>query len=256
MLTVSNLPLSPFYVSRIYSDRPWSAYSHSHTHSEILVVTAGNLEVRYEDSLHHLYTGDVIKYPPRLLHHETVSEGLPIDFFCIGFHESRESSLLSAHDTSGRLRIISRWMYDETLSTYPRSGYLQASLLEAFRLELEKAQTVGRGRTAERIRSFMRNNLAKTISLDALAEEVRLSRTHLIRVYREETGHTPMQDLRQLRLETARDLIASTNLPLKGIAPLTGFQNEQHLAHAFRRYLKTTPGHFRDKHLREKKEKA
>jgi transcriptional regulator GlxA family with amidase domain len=59
------------------------------------------------------------------------------------------------------------------------------------------------------------------------------------------TGLTPMEDLRQLRLEAARDLLLTTDLPLKAIAPRTGLGDEYHLSRLFRRAFGIAPGALR-----------
>ena len=54
-----------------------------------------------------------------------------------------------------------------------------------------------------------------------------------------------MQDVRELRLELARNLILTTNEPLKVIAPQAGLGDEYHMSRAFRRYLGMPPGQLR-----------
>ena len=54
-----------------------------------------------------------------------------------------------------------------------------------------------------------------------------------------------MEDVRTLRVEYARELILTTNLPLKAIAPMAGMSSEYALSKVFRRVLGTTPGALR-----------
>jgi transcriptional regulator GlxA family with amidase domain len=72
-----------------------------------------------------------------------------------------------------------------------------------------------------------------------------MSKFHFSRRYRQLTGLTPMEDLRQLRLEAARDLLLTTDLPLKAIAPRTGLGDEYHLSRLFRRAFGIAPGELR-----------
>lgn len=46
-----------------------------------------------------------------------------------------------------------------------------------------------------------------------------------------------MEDVRRLRVEEARELIITTNLLLKEIAPLVGLSDEYQLSRLLRRYL-------------------
>jgi AraC family transcriptional regulator len=101
---------------------------------------------------------------------------------------------------------------------------LQALVSEYLRLSV-----VAASRIEEKTRTYMLRHLGKSITLEDLATNVGMSRYYFCRVYKEVAGHTPMEHLRALRLERAKDLIRSTALPLKAIAPEVGFGSAQHL---------------------------
>jgi transcriptional regulator GlxA family with amidase domain len=46
-----------------------------------------------------------------------------------------------------------------------------------------------------------------------------------------------MEDVRMIRLEAARNLLLTTNLPLKAIAPRVGLGSEYHLSRLLRRHF-------------------
>jgi transcriptional regulator GlxA family with amidase domain len=54
-----------------------------------------------------------------------------------------------------------------------------------------------------------------------------------------------MRDLQLLRVESAKQLILTTDLPLKAIAPLAGLGDEYRLSRVFRRHLGLPPGALR-----------
>ena len=56
-----------------------------------------------------------------------------------------------------------------------------------------------------------------------------------------------MEDLRLIRLAAARDLLLTTALTLKEIAPRCGLGDEFHLARVFSRHFKIPPGAVRRK---------
>ena len=53
-----------------------------------------------------------------------------------------------------------------------------------------------------------------------------------------------MADLRRLRLEAARDLLVSTELPLKAVAARCGFCDESHLSRSMHRCCGHRPGYY------------
>ena len=66
------------------------------------------------------------------------------------------------------------------------------------------------------------NDLAKNWTVDKLASLVNISPHHFHKIFRAETGSTPMQYLAMLRLIKARELLESTFLSIKEIRQAVG----------------------------------
>ena len=132
-------------------------------------------------------------------------------------------------DTSGRLHEIASWLVAERDAQFPSVDDYRQGLLRALVSEYLRLSVVAASRIEEKTRTYMLRHLGKSITLEDLATNVGMSRYYFCRVYKEVAGHTPMEHLRALRLERAKDLIRSTALPLKAIAPEVGFGSAQHL---------------------------
>lgn len=72
------------------------------------------------------------------------------------------------------------------------------------------------------------------ITLGDLARAAGVTRGHLARVFRAETGLSPLEALRLIRLERAEMLLARSNLPVQEVASLTGFDDPFHFSRVFR----------------------
>jgi AraC family transcriptional regulator len=92
---------------------------------------------------------------------------------------------------------------------------------------------------------YLHANLDADIRLADMAQEAGMSRSHLIRTFRQSTGKTPHQFLLEQRVERARLLMRQGGLTLTDIALTTGFANQHHLARVFRRVTGMTPSQFR-----------
>jgi transcriptional regulator GlxA family with amidase domain len=97
------------------------------------------------------------------------------------------------------------------------------------------------------IRAHVIKNIATPLSLRDMARRAGMSRFAFIRKFKRLTGRTPMEDLRLIRLNEARNLILSTGLPLKAIAPAVGIGDEYQLSKLFRRYFGISPRQMRSK---------
>ena len=85
---------------------------------------------------------------------------------------------------------------------------------------------------------------AKETSLQMLAERAGVTPFRVIRAFRDATGLSPHHYLIQVRVERARRLLAEGAVP--SITALkTGFVDQSHLTHHFKRYLGITPANYR-----------
>ena len=79
-------------------------------------------------------------------------------------------------------------------------------------------------------------------TLEALANEVGLSRTAFATRFREKIGMTPMRYITTWRMQKAKELLETTNLPLMSIADRVGYGSEAALSRAFHRQFDQPPG--------------
>jgi AraC-like DNA-binding protein len=87
---------------------------------------------------------------------------------------------------------------------------------------------------------LMHDLFAQSISLDDLAREAELSKFHLARCFRENTGLAPHQYQKLLRLQAARRLIEQ-GVTVQDAALRSGFADSPHLARTFRTWLGVSP---------------
>lgn len=82
------------------------------------------------------------------------------------------------------------------------------------------------------------------LSLVELAGVAHLSRFHFSRMFRSVTGYSPMQYVRNLRIEYAKQMLREETSTVATVAAHLGFFDQSHFSRTFRRITGTTPGHF------------
>lgn len=92
---------------------------------------------------------------------------------------------------------------------------------------------------------YMSGHVAEPLPIEALAARACVTPYHFIRLFKRETGLTPHSYLIRLRLDLAKYLLKTTDLPLKEIADQTGFCSAGNLCTAFRRATGATPQTYR-----------
>lgn len=232
-------------VGRLNVGPEWKARPHRHPHVEMMVIFLGRLSIRIGHETISVGAGDVLYYPPRVSHEEHGIGDSPLDFIFFACDRDLQKQPYVTCDSSGRIRLLASWLLEEQSSSYTGKREVMNAALGALLAEAVKARTEKLDPRVESVRAFMREQLAEPLQVSAIAAHLNLSRAHFIRTYRRLTGRTPMEDLRILRVETARHLLTSTDEPLKVIARKAGFCDEYHLSRVFRRHLQVPPGYFR-----------
>ena len=151
-------------------------------------------------------------------------------------------------------------LLDESTSDTPVGKLYTDSLINTLTLHLlknysnaasVKENTNGglSGYKLKRVQEFIDANLEEDLSLAELAEVADLSQFHFARAFRKSTGQTPQQYLMQQRIERAKQLLSSDELPIVEISLRTGFKNQSHFTTLFRKFTKHTPKLWREMKL-------
>jgi len=91
----------------------------------------------------------------------------------------------------------------------------------------------------------LRDRLTEPWTLDALAAEVHLSRSQLVRAFDAATGMSPMAYLRKMRAERMARLLASTDLSVAEAARSVGWKNQFHASQCFHAHHGISPTEYR-----------
>lgn len=121
-------------------------------------------------------------------------------------------------------------------------------LFEEFFEEKAKESRASDSRDAlmMKIDLYIRGNLTEAISNDVLSDRFGLAPSYLSKLFREFKGISPTDYLFHLRIEKAKELIASQpELLTKDIATITGFCDPFHFSKVFKRETGLTPSSYK-----------
>jgi LacI family transcriptional regulator len=92
----------------------------------------------------------------------------------------------------------------------------------------------------------LHDHAEQPIQMKDLTRLVAMSRSGLEKAFREHYVRAPMEELRRVRLERAKKLLATTDAKIHTIARQTGFLTSHNLCRAFRQQCGTTPVGYRN----------
>lgn len=92
---------------------------------------------------------------------------------------------------------------------------------------------------------YMRDHFSEPIRAEQLADMAGYSVYHFYRLFKQETGETPVAYLHRLRIAFAKRRLRETQLSAEAIMLECGFQNYPHFLKVFRSLCGVTPGEYR-----------
>jgi LacI family transcriptional regulator len=93
--------------------------------------------------------------------------------------------------------------------------------------------------------SVIRERACKGLSVDEVVACSAASRSQLEKKFRRYIGRSPQAEIRRVQLARVKELLSETDLPLKTIAGMTGFEHIEYLSVVFKRLTGQSPGQFR-----------
>ncbi len=102
---------------------------------------------------------------------------------------------------------------------------------------------------AEKVEQFIRGNFNKDISNETLVAKFNLHENTLAKYLKQHYGYTPMEYLKEYRLERARDLLLKTDYPIQKIAELCGYNWVPYFSRQFKLKFGISPLKYRMNHM-------
>jgi AraC family transcriptional regulator len=96
-----------------------------------------------------------------------------------------------------------------------------------------------------RVRTFVEERLSESILIEDLSTLVSLSKTHFSRAFKQSFGDTPHVYILRRRVELARHLILTSDIPLAELAVVCGLTDQAHLSRLFRHFTGESPAAWR-----------
>ncbi|MDE5909526.1 MAG: helix-turn-helix domain-containing protein [Lachnospiraceae bacterium] len=99
-----------------------------------------------------------------------------------------------------------------------------------------------------RVKNIIENNYMKALSLEAVAEEMKLSPNYLSRLFHKTTGQTFSDYLLNQRIIAAQTLLSETDYRIKEISSSVGYSDQRYFSRIFFNKIGITPSEYRKLH--------
>ena len=95
---------------------------------------------------------------------------------------------------------------------------------------------------------YIVENYSQKIKINELADYVGVNRSYLASSFKKATGYSPQEYLLSIRMERAKSLLETTDLPVNTISNSVGYSDQLAFSRMFKRYAGVSPTTYREEH--------
>ncbi len=225
----------------------FSHAQHTHKSIEICYTPTGNVEHLFGDSTHSLKKNEFIIFDASRPHQLFITQ----EGACaIGFEIPWDFSETSAKYKGKRQvfakdgSMLEKLIIEDIVEKYYKGMSLNecSQAIEYF-LSLMSQKSIDT--SVSNIKHYVNDNYQSDLSLDALSEKFHISKVHLQRIFKTETGITIGDFVRNVRMQKSLYYLKNTDIRVEEIHMYTGMHSHQAFYKAFKKLYGMSPSEYR-----------
>ncbi len=277
-LTYTDFNPTVLFVSKMKMTK--EAVYHAHNDfTELTIILSGKTTYYVEGETYPVEAGDIIICNPGMHHRNIIHEGdePTVEFFTgfLDFHflnlapntlPLRDGNCLlrlSADSKREVRRLCYEMIAENETGQVGKYFMLKAYLMQVLLLMVREMdeykgchqhgcnfETYGKSYAVKRIINYMNDNYEHKISLDQIAHNMYLSPVYVSKIFKEETGESPINYLIRIRLDKAKGILEQKGSgSVKNIANEVGYEDVYHFSKLFKKYYGVSPLNYRKQFL-------
>lgn len=229
-------------------DGEFTVPPHSHAEWEFTYFVRGSGSVYAPSQTLSLRDYHLFVNPPGLLHAGVANPKAPAEFIYARI-QAQGPPLTGIHlltDATGELG----WLFQRILFEYTTEGVTDVAQAYTKTFLCLVNRALSSGATIEydavgKAVQYIHANHDRPIGLEELAAVACVTKSHLDHRFRAKLKTSPLRYIREVRLDSAKRLLATTNVPVQEIAAQVGFTDPYYFSRVFKRAMGSSPTAFR-----------
>lgn len=243
---------------------------HCHDYTELTFILSGKGKYHIEGKNYDVQAGDVIMCNSGVMHQSMeAKETEPIMEFVAGFTDFHFTGMpencIVLKNGGYVLRMsvenrqeVSKCCYEMVAefksNQLGKYFMLKAQLMRIILIVLREMQPVkeqikscqfesyNRNYVVKKMLGYLNENYPCKISLDSIAQNLYLSPVYISKIFKEETGDSPINYLIRIRMEKAKELLATEEfVSVKQVANKVGYDDVYHFSKLFKKHYGISP---------------
>ncbi len=272
-LTYNDFNPTVFYVSKVKMTN--EGVYHDHDFPELAYILSGKGAYLVDGNEYEVEAGDLIICNPHVKHtHVVTNPKEPTIEFISGFSDFHFKNMTPnsitlrdggciIHTTAELKQELSMHCYsmiaEKESNHVGRYFMIKAHLMQMLLLVMREIvdergisqtgcnfESYNKSYAVNRIINYLNENYDQKISLEQIAHNMFLSPVYISKIFKEETGESPINYLIKIRLEKAKDILLNRNSgSIKSIANQVGYDDVYHFSKLFKKYYGISPLYYK-----------
>lgn len=254
---------------------------HAHDFVELSIVTSGAIDYHIEGKDYRVEQGDMMLFNPGVYHQSTTIPNTSCTELHIGIAQLRidkdksnyiqvpkDQPILRAHKYKEEIQhCLQAIEKEQRVRAFGYTLVLKAKVMELVSLlyremndeskksleELTQAGQREKKKIVQYLIDYMNTHYQEEVSLEDMCNTMYLSPVYLSKIFKEETGTSPINYLIQIRLQKAKDLLEQEQLPIHVVARQVGYSDAYYFSKVFKKHYGMSPAHYVKQHLKQHK---
>lgn len=241
---------------------------HYHDFHKIIVFISGKVTYHIEGKAYHLKPRDILLVSQGAIHKPEIDPSVPYERYIFWIRDDLSCQELNtcfqkANDRSFNLVRADSALQERLKDLLPEieqtlqnkhfgDTVLRDALFTQFMIYINRIflrtssspdkKTYSSDTQVEQLLKYINRNLSENLSIDQLAERFFLSKYHMMRKFKNETGYTIHNYITSKRLLMARSLI-SQGMPIMKAAQASGFHDYTTFVRAYKKQFGKAPSY-------------
>lgn len=239
--------------------------SNTHTHDcyQLSIILSGEMNYIIGRESYLLKKGDVVFMHPHMLHGTIIPPHTKCSDLHIGLHWECLSDWLALdspiihlfNEPQAFYDCASQIAYERRLHKLDYPFMLKALIMQllvmlhreldpqttAFEDDASNGTPIEKKEIVDFMTRYISNHYMTDITLDMFSRDMYLSQAYISKIFKEETGSSPINYLIKTRLSKAKNLLENEKLPIKVVAKQVGYDDVYHFSKLFKKYYGLPP---------------
>lgn len=110
---------------------------------------------------------------------------------------------------------------------------------------LEKPKVRSERNVEMDVKKYIKDHMVDAITVTDIAEELHFNPQYLTRIFKNKTGMSILEYLTNERINTAKNILERTDIPIKSIAVMVGYEDYAYFTRVFKKEMGISPSQFR-----------